>query len=91
MWPGSEYKLGYVAAFLQSLAIDEEADDAFCEALCERCLSDPDKDVSYPLEVCEKEWGLAWCTRSSSNASARVDTGRWFFHDKTVSFSRKTW
>ena len=54
-----EYKLGYVVAFLQGLTIDEGSDDAFCEALCERYRSDPDKDVSYPLEVCEKEWGLA--------------------------------
>ena len=44
---------------IRDSTIDEGSDDAFCEALCERYLSDPDKDVSYPLEVCEKEWGLA--------------------------------
>lgn len=42
---------------IDSLSI-EEADDAFCEELCERYLNDPDKGDVLPLEVCKREWGL---------------------------------
>ena len=54
-----DYKLGYVLAYLQGLTADEDADDAFCLSLWERYQEDPDKDESYTLEDCKKEWGLA--------------------------------
>lgn len=56
-----EYKMGYVVAYLEGLTADEEEDDAFCEQLYQRYLDDPDpeKDKSYTLEECKREWGLA--------------------------------
>ena len=53
-----DYKLGYVMAYLQGLTADEDADDAFCLNLWERYQEHPDKDESYSLEDCKKEWGL---------------------------------
>lgn len=55
-----DYKLGYVVAYLQGITADEAADDAFCEALYQNYLNDPDpeKDMEYSLEACKKEWGL---------------------------------
>lgn len=53
-----DYKIGYVLAYLQGLTADEEADDAFCERMYQNYLNDPDKDESYSLEDCVKEWGL---------------------------------
>ena len=53
-----DYKIGYVLAYLQGLTADEELDDAFCERMYQNYLNDPDKDESYPLEDCVKEWGL---------------------------------
>lgn len=32
-------------------------DAAFCEKLVEEYENDPEKDVSYALEDCKKEWG----------------------------------
>ena len=37
---------------------DELEDDAFCERLYQQYLDDPEKDESYTLEECKKEWGL---------------------------------
>lgn len=54
-----EYKMGYLLAYLQGLNADEDADDAFCQQLYERYLNDPEKDESFTLEECEREWGLA--------------------------------
>ena len=54
-----DYKLGYVLAYLQGLTADEDADDAFCLSLWERYQEDSDKNESYTLEDCKKEWGLA--------------------------------
>ncbi len=54
-----EYKIGYVLAYIQGLAADEEADDAFCQQLYERYQNDPEKDESFTLEECKREWGLA--------------------------------
>ena len=54
-----DYKIGYVVAFLQGLTADEEADEAFCLNLWERYQNDPDKDESFSLEDCKREWGLA--------------------------------
>ena len=53
-----DYKIGYVLAYLQGLTADEEADDAFCERMVQNYLNDPEKDESYTLEECVKEWGL---------------------------------
>lgn len=53
-----DYKMGYVVAYLEGLTADEEEDDAFCEQLYEQYLNDPEKDVTYTLEECEREWGL---------------------------------
>lgn len=55
-----EYKLGYILAYIQGMAIDEEADDAYCEQLYREYLQDTDtqKDVEYSLEDCKKEWGI---------------------------------
>lgn len=54
-----EYKIGYVLAYVQGLAADEAADDAFCQHLYERSQSDPEKDETFTLEECKREWGLA--------------------------------
>ena len=50
-----DYKMGYVLAYVQGLTADEEADDAFCQREND---PDPDKDQSFTLEECKKEWGL---------------------------------
>ncbi|MBM6828474.1 hypothetical protein H9X85_02355 [Anaerotignum lactatifermentans] len=54
------YKLGYVLAYVQGVAADEEIDDLFCKKIYENYLNDPDpeKDEEYTLEECKKEWGL---------------------------------
>ena len=52
-----DYKIGYVLAYIQGLTADEDADDAFCEKLVKEYENDPEKDVSYTLEDCKKEWG----------------------------------
>ena len=54
-----DYKLGYVLAYLQGITADEDTDDAFCLSMWDRYQNDPDKDESYTLEDCKKEWGLA--------------------------------
>ena len=54
-----EYKLGYVLAYLQGLTADEDTDDAFCLDLWERYQKDQEKDESFTLEDCKREWGLA--------------------------------
>jgi hypothetical protein len=55
-----EYKMGYVLAYIQGITADEETDDAFCKHLWEDYENDPDpdKDKSYSLEECKREWGL---------------------------------
>lgn len=55
-----EYKLGYVLAYIQGITADEEADDAFCDRMYQNYLNDPDpeKDKTYSLEECKKEWGI---------------------------------
>lgn len=52
------YKMGYVLAYVQGLAADEEADDLFCQRMLENYENDPDpeKDRTYSLEECMKEW-----------------------------------
>lgn len=54
-----EYKLGYLLAYLQGLIADEPDDDAFCKRLIAEYEADPDRDVSFTLEECKQEWGLA--------------------------------
>lgn len=54
-----DYKIGYVLAYIQGLTADEDADDAFCEKLVQEYENAPEKDVSYTLEDCKKEWGLS--------------------------------
>ena len=34
-----EYKIGYVLAYVQGIAADEEADDAFCERMLENYIA----------------------------------------------------
>jgi len=55
-----EYKMGYILAYVQGIAADEEADDLFCRKLVKDYINDPDpeKDRTYTLEECKKEWGL---------------------------------
>lgn len=55
-----EYKMGYVLAYVQGIAADEEADDIFCERMVQNYLNDPDpeKDTGVSLEECKRQWGL---------------------------------
>ena len=55
-----EYKIGYVLAYIQGITADEEADDRFCQRMLENYENDPDpeKDRTYTLEECKREWGL---------------------------------
>lgn len=53
-----DYKIGYVLAYIQGITADEEADDTFCRQLIEEYEHDPEKDISYSLEDCKREWGL---------------------------------
>lgn len=55
-----DYKMGYILAYIQGLTADEEADDLFCEQMITDYMNDtdPEKDKSYTLEECKKEWGL---------------------------------
>lgn len=54
------YKMGYVLAYVQGIAADEEADDIFCERMWENYENDPDpeKDEEYTLGQCMDEWGI---------------------------------
>lgn len=54
-----EYKIGYVLAYVQGLTADEDADDAFCQELYRQYQNDPEKDKSFTLDECKREWGLA--------------------------------
>lgn len=56
-----DYKMGYVLAYVQGITADEENDDAFCQRMLEDYENDPDpdKDTTYTLDECMKEWGLA--------------------------------
>lgn len=54
-----DYKMGYVLAYVQGVAADEEADDIFCQRMWENYQNAPDEDKEdIPLEDCLKEWGL---------------------------------
>ena len=47
-----DYKIGYILAYVQGIAADEESDDIFCQRMVENYESDPDpeKDKTYTLE-----------------------------------------
>lgn len=53
-----DYKIGYILAFVEGITADEDADDAYCESLYQDYLREDDKEESYSLEDCKKEWGL---------------------------------
>lgn len=57
-----EYKIRNILLFLKGVAFDDDIeDDLYCEKLYQDYLNDPDpeKDTTYTLEECMKEWG-AW-------------------------------
>jgi hypothetical protein len=55
-----EYKMGYILAYVQGITADEEADDNFCQQMLNDYENDtdPEKDDTYSLEDCKKEWGI---------------------------------
>ena len=55
-----EYKMGYILAYVQGVTADEEADDNFCQQMLNDYENDtdPEKDDTYSLEDCKKEWGI---------------------------------
>lgn len=54
-----DYKMGYVLAYVQGVAADEEADDIFCQRMIENYENAPDEDKeSITLDECLREWGL---------------------------------
>lgn len=54
-----DYKIGYVLAYVQGVAADEEMDDNFCQRMVESYINAPDEDKEdIPLEECLKEWRL---------------------------------
>ena len=54
-----EYKMGYILAYVQGITADEESDDNFCQQMLNDYENDtdPEKDDTYSLEDCKKEWG----------------------------------
>lgn len=54
-----DYKIGYVLAYVQGVAADEEADDIFCQRMVENYENAPDEDKEgVSLEECLTERGL---------------------------------
>lgn len=54
-----DYKIGYVLAYVQGVAADEEADNLFCQRMVDNYNKSPDEDKEdIPFEQCLKEWGL---------------------------------
>ena len=55
-----EYKMGYILAYVQCITADEEADDIFCQQMLDDYENDtdPEKNETYSLEDCKKEWGI---------------------------------
>ncbi|MCI5620076.1 MAG: hypothetical protein MR355_00695 [Lachnospiraceae bacterium] len=48
-----DYKMGYVLAYVQGVAADEEADDIFCQRMIENYENAPDEDKeSITLSKC---------------------------------------
>lgn len=54
-----EYKAGYILAYIQGIVADENADDAFCDALYTEYLTDPDKGETMTEEELCRELGIA--------------------------------
>ena len=54
----SEYKLGYVVAYLQGINADETADDEYCERLLENYEASEDKGDFVSLEEAAKMCGV---------------------------------
>lgn len=55
-----EFKIKQILIFLRGIQFDDEMeDDAFCEKLYQDYLNDPEKDISFSLDECKREWGLA--------------------------------
>lgn len=56
-----DYKMGYILAYVQGITADEEADDLFCEKMLQDYEADTDaeKDITYSMNDCMKEWGIA--------------------------------
>jgi hypothetical protein len=55
-------KLDIVIAYVQELlARDDASDDAYCAKLYQNHLDDPDpdKEQTFTLDECKREWGLA--------------------------------
>ena len=76
-----DYKMGYILAYVQGIAADEEADDAFCQRMIENYEndSDPEKDKTYTLEECMKEWGISEKIRNDETIEAmqELENGGW--------------
>ena len=53
-----ESKLGYVLAYMQGLTTDEAEDSAFCEALYQDYLADPDKGETITIEEAAQILGV---------------------------------
>ena len=51
-----DYKIGYILAYVKGITADEQADDKFCEELYQDYMNSSDKDESYSLDDCKKEW-----------------------------------
>lgn len=58
-----DYKMGYVLAYVQGIAADEEADDLFCEKMVNNYINDPDpdKDKAISIDELAKELGVKLC------------------------------
>ena len=54
-----DYKMGYILAYVQGIAADEEADEIFCQRMWENYQNAPDEEKeTIPFEECLKEWGI---------------------------------
>lgn len=56
-----DYKVAKILLFLQGFELSDEIEDDFiCERIYQEYLNDPnkDKEETYTLENCKKEWGL---------------------------------
>lgn len=55
-----DYKIGYVLAYVQGVAADEEADDAFCERMLKSYWEDEESvnDPGTPLDELIEKWGI---------------------------------
>ncbi len=57
-----DYKMRWILVLLKGIQFDDDIEDElFCQRIYEDYLNDPDpeKDATYTLEECKREWGLA--------------------------------